>query len=168
MQDTAGALGAFTLARTFDAPRERVWKAFAEADRLAQWWGPKGFTLSVASFDLQPGGGFVYSMSVGPQVMWGRFVYREIDRPERIVFVNGFSDAAGGLTRAPFNPAWPLEVLNSWRFTEEGGKTTISMRGDPVNASDAECAVFIASFDSMRMGFGGTFDQLQDYLRKSD
>ena len=37
----------FTFGRTFDAPRERVWRAWTDAEALAQWWGPKGVTIRV-------------------------------------------------------------------------------------------------------------------------
>jgi uncharacterized protein YndB with AHSA1/START domain len=34
----------FVISRVFHAPRELVWKAFTEPERMMQWWGPKGFT----------------------------------------------------------------------------------------------------------------------------
>src|SRR5205085_4388835 len=105
----------FTITRVFDAPRELVWKAITESERLMRWWGPKGFTMQVAQLDLRPGGVFHYSMrSPGGNDMWGKFVYREVVAPERLVFVNSFSDAEGNLTRNPFSPSWPLEILNTW------------------------------------------------------
>jgi len=95
----------FSITRVFDAPRDLVWKAFTESERLLQWWGPKGFTMRVAKLDLRPSGVFHYSMrSPEGRDMWGKFVYREIVAPERIVFVNSFSDEAGNLTRHPFTP----------------------------------------------------------------
>lgn len=42
--------------RWLDAPRERVFEAFADPARLARWWGPKGFTNTIHEFDLRPGG----------------------------------------------------------------------------------------------------------------
>ena len=75
-------------------------------------------------FELKPGGMFHYAMAFQPgHEMYGRFVYREIVAPERLVFVNSFSDAAGGITRAPFpqlKDKWPLEVLNVMTLTESG------------------------------------------------
>ena len=154
----------FTLSRTFDAPRDRVWEAFTTLDDLEKWWGPKGFAIRSARLDLRPGGMFVYAMEAGGQTMWGRFVYREIEAPSRIVFVNSFSDPQGGLTRAPFADAWPMEILNTWTFTESDGKTTLDIRGVPLNANAVETAVFLAGFPSMQMGFGGTLDQLAAHL----
>jgi uncharacterized protein YndB with AHSA1/START domain len=99
--------------------------------------------------------------------MYGRFIYREIVAPEKIVFVNSFSDEAGGITRAPFpqlGDKWPLEVLNIMTLTEDNGKTTLSQRGGPITSKADELAAFLGMFDSMRQGFGGTFDQLDTYL----
>ncbi|MGJ7521442.1 SRPBCC family protein [Variovorax sp. LT1P1] len=154
----------FTLSRTFDAPRARVWEAFTTLEHLETWWGPKGFAIRSARLDLRPGGMFVYAMEAGGQTMWGRFVYREIEAPGRIVFVNSFSDAEGGLTRAPFADAWPMEILNTWTFTESDGKTTLDIHSVPLNANAVETAVFLAGFPSMQMGFGGTLDQLAGHL----
>jgi len=42
--------------RVFDAPRERVFKAWTHPHHLAQWWGPRGFTNTLDEFDLRPGG----------------------------------------------------------------------------------------------------------------
>jgi uncharacterized protein YndB with AHSA1/START domain len=161
----------FTFSRTFDAPRERVWRAWTNAESLAQWWGPKNAEIRVLKLEFRPGGLFHYTMAFQPgHEMYGRFIYREIVAPERIVFVNSFSDAAGGITRAPFpqlKDLWPLEVLNVVTFTEQDGKTTVTLRGAPINATEDERKVFAANTESMRQGFGGTFDQLADFLAKS-
>lgn len=86
--------------------------------------------------------------------------------PKKIVFVNSFSDVEGTITRAPFNPTWPLEVLNTLTLSENEGKTTLVLRGGPINATEEERRVFRAGFESMKQGFGGTFDQLADYLAR--
>lgn len=157
----------FLISREFDAPRHKVWKAWSEAASLERWWGPKGSNIRVIKLDFRPGGVLHYSMEFQPgRPMYGRFVYREIVAPERIVFVSSFSDEAGGIARAPFKDNWPLEVLNHLTLSENGGKTTLSLRGGPITANPEELAVFTSMFDSMRQGFGGTFDQLDDYLRQ--
>ena len=155
----------FVISRVFDASRERVWKAWTEAESLARWWGPKGCTLRVVSLDVRPGGIFHYAMAFqSGREMFGRFVYREIVAPERQVFVTSFADPDGGITRAPFSEKWPLEVLTVVTLDEHGGKTTLTLRSTPVAASEAEQDAFHGMFDSMRQGFGGTFGQLVDYL----
>jgi uncharacterized protein YndB with AHSA1/START domain len=157
----------FSISRTFDAPREVVWKAFSEAERLAKWWGPKGCPIRVAKLDFRQGGIFHYAMALpNGHEMWGRFVYREIAAPERIVFVNSFSDSSGGITRAPMNATFPLEVLNNLTFIERDGKTTLTLRGGPIDATPEERQTFRDFFPSMEKGFGGTFDQLAEFLRQ--
>jgi len=167
-RDTAEATEEFVISRTFDAPRDLVWKAWTNAEALAKWWGPKGSTIRVIKLDFRPGGVFHYAMAFQPgHEMFGRFVYREIEAPGRLVYVNSFSDADGGITRAPFpqlGDKWPLEVLNILTLTEQDGKTTLTLRGGPINATDEERKAFLGMHDSMRQGFGGTFDQLAAYL----
>ncbi len=158
----------FVISRTIDAPRELVWKAWTEAERLAQWWGPKGAQIRVIKFDMRPGGIFHYAMQFQScDDMFGRFAYREIVAPERLVFTNSFSDAQGAVTRAPFSPSFPLEILNVLTLTEKNGKTTLTLRGKPIDPSEDEIKTFTGMFDSMQKGFTGTFDQLVDYLAKA-
>lgn len=157
----------FSITRTFNAPRELVWKTYTDIDHLSRWWGPAGFTWLNGTLDLKPGGMFHYGMrSPAGQEMWGKFVYREIAAPEKIVFVNSFSDAAGNTTRAPFSPQWPLEILNTVLFSEKDGKTTLAMTGTPVDATDEETKMFESMRPSMDQGFKGTLDQLEAYLAK--
>jgi uncharacterized protein YndB with AHSA1/START domain len=157
--------GDFVVSRVFDTPRDLVWKAWTEPKRLAEWWGPKGCTLRVITVDLRPGGVFHYAMAYKPgHELWGRFVYRDIAAPERLVYVGSFSDESAGLTRAPFKDTFPLEILNTLTLREQDGKTMLTLRGHPLNATDEEHATFIDMFPSMQQGFGGTFDQLEAYL----
>ncbi len=99
----------FVISRVFDAPRDLVWKAFTDPDRMKQWWGPKGFTVIASKMDLRPGGTYHYGLR-GPNgaAMWGKFVFREIVARERMMFVSSFSDEAGGTTRHPLHQSWPL------------------------------------------------------------
>lgn len=156
---------AFTVTRTFDAPRALVWKAWTEIEHLVQWWGPKGFKMYKAKLDLRSGGLFHYGLEMPDgAIMWGKFVFREVLPPERLVFVVSFSDEQGGTTRHFMSADWPLEVLNTVTFTESNGKTTMALRADPINANDTERQTFLDGHKSMQGGFKGTFDQLEEYL----
>jgi uncharacterized protein YndB with AHSA1/START domain len=157
----------FVISRAFDAPRSLVFQAFAESGRLAQWWGPKGFDIEVSRHEFKPGGIFHYRM-VGSDGhdMWGRFTYREIVEPERIDWVNAFSDPAGNVVRAPFGLAIPLEILNSVTLAEQDGKTTVTLRAIPLDPTAEERATFEGMFDSMDEGYGGTWDKLAEHLAK--
>jgi uncharacterized protein YndB with AHSA1/START domain len=158
----------FEIARTFDSPRDIVWRAWTDPKRMAQWWGPRGFTMLASKMDLRPGGVYHYGMRApGGQEMWGTLTYREIDPPGRLVFVVSFSDAEGNVTRHPASPTWPLEVLNTVTFSEQDGRTTLTIRGGPINATDEERATYDGSHASMQAGFKGTFDQLAAYLAEN-
>lgn len=160
----------FVITRIFDAPRDLVWKAFTDPQHMKQWWGPKGFTVIASKMDLRPGGTYHYGMKAPDgSAMWGKFVYREVVAPERMVFINSFSDEAGGITRHPMAPTWPLEMLSTFTFEEApGGKTKLTIRWSPHNATDEERKTFDAGHDSMRQGWGGTLEQLTAYLAKQN
>ena len=156
----------FVITRTFNAPRSLVFKAFTEAEHLAHWWGPVGFKLEVLALDVRAGGKFHYKMrSAEGHEMYGVFNYKEVSAPEKIIFTSGFSDTEGNVVRAPFSTEFPLEVLNTWTFSEENGKTTITLNGGPFNATDEENKFYTDMHSGMNQGFNGTFDQLENYLK---
>ncbi|MDF2959545.1 MAG: activator of Hsp90 ATPase 1 family protein [Paenibacillus sp.] len=155
------------ITRIFDAPRELVFKTWTESEHLKQWWGPIGFSISVSKFDIRPGGVFHYCMkSSEGHEMWGKFVYREIVAPEMLVFVNSFSDAEGNIVRAPFHESVPLKIQNSLTLTEHEGKTILTLRVEPIDATEEELQFFYSIHGSMQEGYGGTFSKLDDYLAK--
>jgi uncharacterized protein YndB with AHSA1/START domain len=163
--DVGDAEPELLISRDFDAPRDLVFKTYTEAEHLARWWGPKGFTMLRCSVDLRPGGLFHYCMqSPDGQEMWGKLVYREIAAPERLAFVVSFSDAQGGTVRAPFSADWPLEVLSTLTFTEHDRKTTLTMRSVAVAPTEAERNAFAAGQESVRQGTALSLDQLAAYL----
>jgi uncharacterized protein YndB with AHSA1/START domain len=159
----------FVISRTFDAPRDLVWKAFTDPERMKHWWGPKGFTVIASKMDFRPGGTYHYGMRAPDgSAMWGKFVYQEITPPERMVLINSFSDESGGITRHPMAPNWPLQMFSTFTFEDVGGgKTKFTVRWSPHNATEEERKVFATSHDSMRGGWGGTMDQLAAYLAKA-
>jgi uncharacterized protein YndB with AHSA1/START domain len=50
------------ITRILEAPRALVFKAWTEPERLAQWWGPRGFSLPACQLDLRPGGAYRFHM----------------------------------------------------------------------------------------------------------
>ncbi len=174
-------LNDLTITRVFNAQRELVWKAWTEAERLAQWWGPKGVKPNVHKLEFRPGGIFHYSLlqpvvqaaaDIGSMqvpdnnVTWGKFVYREIVAPEKLVFVSSFSDENGGVSRNPFATQWPLEILNTLTLADQDDKTLLTISGGPINATQEERQFFMQMMSGVEQGFGGTFDQLEEYLAK--
>lgn len=155
----------FVITRTFNAPRELVFDTMTRTDHLQKWWGPQGCTIDVVRHEPVPGGHFHYCMKFGPVGgMFGLFEYRELTRPERIVFINGFADAEGNRIHYEMSPTWPLEVLNTVTLAEQGGKTVMTLHSTPHNASAVEIETFKAGHASMQGGFGGMYDVYDKYL----
>ncbi|MFY2765019.1 SRPBCC family protein [Arenimonas sp. MALMAid1274] len=152
------------MQRTLQAPRALVWRCLSEAALFARWWGPGSHATATPRFEFRPGGICHYSMTAESGVMWGRFVYLDIDAPQRVVFLNVFSDASGGITRAPWEPNWPLEMHNTLSLADAGDTTTVELRVRPMGEDETEAAVFRADLASMHEGFGETFDQLATLL----
>lgn len=156
------------IVRSFDAPRALVWKAFTEQERLAQWWGPKGAKITHARLDLRPGGVFHYGMQASSDLfMWGQWAFREVEPPARLVFVSSFSTPDGGIGPCPFPMDFPAEVLSTIEFTETDNRTTLTMTGVPINATEAQRLTFQNMKPGMQMGWGGTFEQLAAYLSET-
>ena len=166
---TATKSADFVISRVFNVSRDLLWKCFTEPERMKQWWGPKGFVVTVSKMDLRPGGTYLYGMKAPDGTpMWGRMVYREITPPEKIVFINSFSDEKGGLTRHPMAPTWPIEMLSIFTFEEQpGGKTRFTVRWSPHNATAEEQATFDNGHASMNTGWSGTMENLEAYLAKA-
>jgi uncharacterized protein YndB with AHSA1/START domain len=142
--------------RVFDAPRELVWKAWTDPTRLAKWWGPKGFTNPVCVVDPRPGGAIRIDMR-GPDgtvyPMTG--IYQEIVEPERIVFTASALDEKGK----------PLfEVLNTATFTEQGGKTRLTLQARVVKTT-AEAAPYLRG-QEQGWGWSQSLDRLAEHLTK--
>src|SRR5476651_1844716 len=152
----------FVISRVLDAPRDLVWQCFTDQARMKQWWGPKGVKIMNSDMDLHVGGTYHYGMQTPDgNVMWGKQVYREITPPERLVLINSFSDEAGGLTRHPMSPTWPIEMLSIFTFEEQpGGKTKFTVRWSPHNATEDERKTFDAGHASMNQGWSGTMEGL--------
>jgi uncharacterized protein YndB with AHSA1/START domain len=158
----------FVISRVLDAPRDRVWKAWTEAEHLKHWWGPKGFTVTYLKIDLRPGGTMLYCLRMPDgKEMWGKFAYREIVKPERLVWINSFSDKDGGTTVHPMNPDWPREMHTQVSFEDQAGKTKVTVQWTPVDGStETERNTFENGRSSMNQGWSGTFEQFAAYLAR--
>ena len=157
----------FVISREFDTPRERVWQAWTEVEHLRQWMSPKGFAVIAAKLDLRPGGTYHYGMRMADgKEVWGKWLIREVKQPERLVFINTFSDPQGGLTRHPFAPDWPAQMLSTITFAAKGKGTLLTIEWAPIEASEAELKTFDTGRPSMTQGWTGTLEQLTNCLRK--
>lgn len=157
----------FEISRVFNAPRELVFRCFTDPQHMQHWWGPKGVKVLHSKMDLRVGGTYHYGMQTPDgSVMWGKFVYREVTPPERVVFINSFSDENGGITRHPLMAEWPREMRSEVLFDDLGdGRTRFTVRWSPHNATPAEQEVFGTNHASMKGGWTGTLDSLEAYLK---
>jgi len=155
----------FVIMRRFAAPRDLVFRVWTESEHVQHWWGPKGATIFSCTNDLRPGGTMHYGMRMADGTeLWGRWLYREIVEPERLVFLTSFSSPEGGVTRHPFDEDWPLQLLSTITFEAEDGFTVVTVRWSPYEATDVQRATFEANRDSMFGGWSGTFERLTNYL----
>jgi uncharacterized protein YndB with AHSA1/START domain len=119
------------LTRLLDAPRARVFHAWTDAEYLLRWWAPRGFTTPYCKTDLRVGGVFHYCMRTADgQDIWGRGVYREIIKPERIVYSDSFADAQGNMVPPAhygMGPGIPPETLVTVTFAERDGMTELTL-----------------------------------------
>ncbi len=136
--------------RVFDAPRELVFKAWADPVRLQRWWGPKGFTNPRCEVDARPGGTIRIDMRAPDGIVYPMVgVFHEVVEPERLVFSSSALDKNGE----------PLfDVLNTVTFAEEGGKTKLTLHV-VVSKVQAEAAPHLAG---MEEGWNMTLDRLAE------
>jgi uncharacterized protein YndB with AHSA1/START domain len=108
------------ITRVFDAPRDRVFAAWADQDQAARWWGPKGFISASCTMDVRIGGVWRRVMrSPDGTEHRARGVYREISRPERLVFTYAWEDESGRPKH---------ETLVTLTFADlGGGKTELTL-----------------------------------------
>lgn len=139
------------ISRVFHAPRKLVFKAWTDPEHLPQWWGPRGFTITVQEIDVRPGGVWRYVMH-GPDGVdyLNKIVYIEVVSPERLVYSHG-----GGEEDEQFR----VTVT----FAEQGNKTELTMR--MLFKSAAELEQVVKEYGAIE-GAKSTLDRLEKQLAK--
>lgn len=155
----------FVITRLFKAPLKQVWQAWSKPEVMAQWFGPKGVTTTIKTLDLRPGG-IMHARMDRPDGgrMWVKFAYREVVEPSRLVWEHSFADEQANIVESPFGGPWPLRILSTVTFVEEGAGTRVRLAWTPLDASTEEREAFTGMLDSMTEGWGGTFDKLDEAL----
>lgn len=119
------------IERTFDAPRELVFDAWTRPEYLMQWYAPRGCTIELVQLDARPGGRFhwcIHNPSFG--ACWCVGVYKEVVRPERIVYTLATADSAGNEiepAQAGHDPRWPRETLVTVTLADVRGSTRLTL-----------------------------------------
>lgn len=143
------------ITRVFDAPRELVFKVWAETRHVAQWWGPKGFTNPVCEMDVRAGGALRIHMRAPDGVVYPMTgVFEEIVAPERLVFVGSALDGNG-------KPMF--DVLTTVKFAEQHGKTALTLQLRVIKAT-AQAPQYLKG---MQAGWTQSLDRLNDHLAET-
>lgn len=153
--DASVAERTLVMERIFDAPRELVFKAYTDPKHLEKWWGPRGWTTTIYAFDLRPGGIWHYCMrSADGQESWGKSIYREIVPPERLVYLDTFSDKDGNTVEGM--PQMEIIV----EFVAQGDKTKLISRTVFDTLEQKQSIVDMG----VEAGANETFDRLAEFL----
>ena len=158
-KDTPGKGTDLIITRIFDAPRERVWKAWTDPVEIKKWWGPKDFSAPVVKTDLRTGGTYLYCMHGAPgpgapeQDFWSTGTYTEVIPMEKIVATDHFADKDGNIISpndVGMPGEWPEEMLVTVTFEDAGkGKTKVTVIhvGHPKEMMDLAKAGWNQSLD---------------------
>ncbi|MQA00794.1 MAG: SRPBCC domain-containing protein [Dehalococcoidia bacterium] len=147
------------VTRTFNAPRALVWKAWTEPERIKQWWGPDGFTTIVPTIDVRPGGVWHYCMQSSEWGdAWGKATYREVVEPERLVYIDAFSDEAGNTAEG-----MPVSEV-TLTFEEQDGRTLMTSRTLFASAEERQKVIEMG----MEQGLSQTLDHLEEFLAQNN
>lgn len=146
------------ITRTFNAPRELVWKAFTNAEMMQEWMGPRGFGTTALTWPSEAGGHWSRKMEgrrPGAQEL-SRLsqsgTLLEMREPELLVFTFAWDDrSCVGLQASPYK-----ENTITIRFEEQGNKTVMHFTQAPF-AFENEC-------NGHTGGWNSAFDKLTDYL----
>lgn len=133
--------------RVFDAPQERVFKAFSDPAHLAQWWGPKGFTNTINEFDLRPGGHWRLVMHSPDGVNYdNESVFVDVIKPQRVVFKH-------------LDPVHSFQMTLTFDQQAEKTKFTWRMLFDSPNEDTKVRNIILAANEQ-------NFDRLEAHLSK--
>ncbi len=139
------------MTRVFDAPRDLVFEAHTSCEHMSNWWGPRKYEVAGCEIDFRPGGTWriVHRASDGGEhVFYGE--YREIVRPERIVWTFGFEGMPG-------EPGPETMV-----FEEHDGTTTLTTTS-VFNSVEERDGVLESG---MEAGAVETYERLDGYLEE--
>jgi len=139
------------MTRDFDAPRELVFEAHSKCEHMANWWGPRRYTLTLCEMDFRPGGAYRFVQRGDDGAEYGfRGEFREILPPERIVWTFEFEGMPGHTSVDTLT----LEDLG-------GGKTRLTAHSLFETVEDRDGMLN----SGMQEGASETWDRLAEYLQ---
>jgi uncharacterized protein YndB with AHSA1/START domain len=137
------------MTRVFDAPRDLVFEAHTSCEHMSNWWGPRRYEVVGCEIDFRPGGTWriVHRGPDGNEIAF-HGEYREIVRPERIVWTFGFDGMPG-------DPGPETMV-----FEEHDGRTTLTTTSVFGSIEERDGALE----SGMESGAIETYERLDEYL----
>ncbi len=141
------------IERIFDAPVKMVWQAWIDPEQVAQWWGPRGFTITTEHKDVRTGGSWRYTMHGPDGVDYPNHTkFLEVDECARLVYDHGGFEDKPPMFRVTVN------------FSEVQGKSKMEM----TMALPSEQAAKEAKQFVKKAGGNATWDRLAEYLSPTD
>ena len=138
------------LTREFNAPRDLVFEALSSCKHVSAWWGQAGSTMPTCELDFRPGGKwrFVERGTSGEE--WAfHGEYREIARPERIVWTFEYEGMPGHVS---------VETMN---LEDLGGRTRLVSTSVFDSQEDRDGMLQ----SGMEQGAGESYDRLEAHLQ---
>jgi uncharacterized protein YndB with AHSA1/START domain len=156
----------FIINRTFETSIDTMYDMWTDTKHFAHWMGPTGSALTFVRADVKVGGTSFYKMEMGAMVMYGLVEYKELNRPNKIVYTQQFVDQNEKLSRHPMSPTWPATMLTSVTLTEEEkNRTRVTLQWEVHGEATAvERETFHSAKAGMAQGWGGSFEKLEEYL----
>lgn len=120
------------ISRVFDAPIEQVWRAWTDPEYVKQWWGPEGFSCSLARMDVREGAASVVGMrSPEHGEHYSLWQYQKIVPHQHIEFIHNLADE-GGSKIDPADVGMPPDFPKDQRQTVtfkalDNGKTELTI-----------------------------------------
>jgi uncharacterized protein YndB with AHSA1/START domain len=140
-----------SITRIFDAPRDRVFKAYTDPKLMTQWWAPRMFTIIVEKMDVRPGGVWriLNSDADGKEYAF-HGVYHEVTSPDRLVYTFEFEGMPGHV------------LLGIVTFQDMNGKTKLTEKSVFETVEDRDGMLK----SGMEDGAFETMDRLADLVEK--
>ncbi|MBX2883485.1 MAG: SRPBCC domain-containing protein [Granulosicoccus sp.] len=155
------------LVREFKAPRQLVFAAWTQVKHLNNWMFPMpGCKCEYVSANIVTGGKSLHKITMpdGNQ-MWLLTRYEEVVSPERLVFLQYFSNEQGDELSMPHIENWPKHMLATLSFEEiEENRTRLTFLWEPRNATEDEISVFESTRSDHDKGWGAGMEQLHNYI----
>lgn len=160
---------AFYINRSFETNIENIYEMWTNPKHLEKWAPPTEFTMQFISGHIASGGETFYMMTNGKDVtLYGKNHYKEMSKPNLIVYTQQFCDEEGHLSRHPLSPTWPSYILTTVTLEKEDtNMTRVTLKWEPYgDFTQEELKTFIDEKAGVTQGWTGSFDKLEDLILK--